>query len=478
MPIRHTWSESERFVPRTVVQPVQRVLQHEAAGGFVMLLAAFVAIAWANSPWSQSYHDVWATPLQIQLGTLIHLDHLSLQTWVNDALMAVFFLQVGAEIKREAVHGDLRDIRSVALPIIAALGGMLVPALIFAGVTHGQPGSNGWGIPMATDIAFAVGVVSLLGKRVPLAAKIFLLTLAVADDIGAIVVIAVFYTGDLAFGWLLTAAAGVGVVWLMRRGDVQSLAPYLSVGAVIWFALLESGVHATLAGVALGLLTPAWPLRSPRRYPAEVRKIVDRIERTYYDRVLTQEEFDANEQLIAEVARLSIHTTSPLERLTRALSPWVAYVIVPVFALANAGVSLSGDAIGGIVSDPVTLGVGLGLVVGKTIGVLAASFIAVRIGLGRLPAGTTWRHMIGLAMVAGVGFTVALFVTSISYTDAALAASAKVGILLGSTVAGALGYAFLRAIPSGRATVSGETVDERTQTTSSPRATIDVPARV
>jgi NhaA family Na+:H+ antiporter len=478
MPIRHTWSESDRFVPRTVVQPVQRVLQHEAAGGLVMLVAALVAIAWANSPWSQSYHDVWSTPLRVELGTLIHLDHLSVQTWVNDALMAIFFLLVGAEIKREAVHGDLRDIRSVSLPIIAALGGMLVPAAIFAAITHGEPGANGWGIPMATDIAFAVGVVSLLGKRVPLAAKIFLLTLAVADDIGAIVVIAVFYTGDLAFGWLLTAAAGLVVVWLMRRGDVQSLAPYLAVGAVIWLALLESGVHATLAGVALGLLTPAWPLRSPRRYPTEVRKIVGQIERVYYDRVLTQEEFDANEQLIAEVARLSIHTTSPLERLTRALSPWVAYVIVPVFALANAGVSLSGDAIGGVVSDPVTLGVVLGLVVGKTVGVFVASFIAVRLGLGRLPAGTTWRHILGLAMVAGVGFTVALFVTSISYTDAALTASAKVGILLGSTAAGALGYAFLRAIPSTPDTATTALVDEPAHAPAATRATLDVPARV
>jgi NhaA family Na+:H+ antiporter len=478
MPIRHTWSESDRFVPRTVVQPVQRVLQHEAAGGLVMLVAALVAIAWANSPWSQSYYDVWSTPLRIELGTLIHLDHLSLQTWVNDALMAVFFLLVGAEIKREAVHGDLRDIRSVALPIIAALGGMLVPAAIFAAITRGQPGADGWGIPMATDIAFAVGVVSLLGKRVPLAAKIFLLTLAVADDIGAIVVIAVFYTGDLAFGWLLTAVAGLGVVWLMRRSDVQSLAPYLAVGAVIWLALLESGVHATLAGVALGLLTPAWPLRSPRRYPTEVRRIVGQIERVYYDRLLTQEEFDANEQLIAEVARLSIHTTSPLERLTRALSPWVAYVIVPVFALANAGVSLSGDALGGVVSDPVTLGVVLGLVVGKTVGVVAASFIAVRLGLGRLPAGTTWRHILGLAMVAGIGFTVALFVTSISFTDAALAASAKVGILLGSTVAGALGYALLRTVPAAPDPAKPVLEDEPARTPVPTQATIDVPARV
>jgi NhaA family Na+:H+ antiporter len=448
MPVKHTWSESDRFVPRSVVQPMQRMLAHEAAGGIVMLLAAAVAIAWANSPWAQSYTDLWNTQLQVELGDLIHLDHLSLQTWVNDALMAVFFLLVGAEIKREVVHGDLGDVRAVALPIVAALGGMLVPAAIYAAITRGEPGAEGWGIPMATDIAFAVGVVSLLGRRVPLGAKVFLLTLAVADDIGAIVVIAVFYTGAIAWGWFATALVGLGVIFAMRRSDVQALAPYLAVGAVIWLALLESGVHATLAGVALGLLTPAWPHRSPRRYPTEVRRLLDQIERAYYDRVLTQAEFAANEQLIAEVGRLSIHSTSPLERLTRALSPWVALVIIPVFALANAGVELSGDAITGLVTDPVSLGVAAGLVIGKTVGVLGGAALAVAVGLGRLPEGTTWRHVLGLAMVAGVGFTVALFVTSISLDDPALEDAAKIGILFGSLVAGVTGYLFLRATPS------------------------------
>jgi NhaA family Na+:H+ antiporter len=448
MPIRHTWSESDRYVPRTVVQPLQRVLRHEAAGGVVMLVAAAVALIWANSPWSDSYTELWATPLRVELGDLIHLDHLSLQTWVNDALMAVFFLLVGVEIKREVVHGDLRDLRSVALPVIAALGGMLVPAIIFMAFNAGDEGSNGWGIPMATDIAFAVGVVTLLGKRVPLPAKIFLLTLAVADDIGAIVVIAVFYTGALAWGWLAAALVGLSAIFVMRRGDVQSLAPYLAVGAFIWLALLESGVHATLVGVALGLLTPAWPLRSPRRFPGEARRLLDRIDKAYYDRVLTQEEFEENELLTAEVARLAMYSTSPLERLASALSPWVSYVIVPVFALANAGVRFSGEAVSGLFADPVVMGVAVGLVAGKTVGVFLASVLAVKLGLGKLPAGASWRHVFGLAIVAGVGFTVALFVTSISFTDPVLADSAKIGILLGSVVAGSVGYLFLRAIPT------------------------------
>lgn len=314
----------------------------------------------------------------------------------------------------------------------------------------GGAGSGGWAIPMATDIAFAVGVVTLLGSRVPLAAKVFLLTLAIADDIGAILVIAVFYTGDLSLGWLGVAVAGLVVILVMRRADVQALAPYLAVGALLWLALLESGVHATLAGVALGLLTPAWPLRSPRRYPREVRRLVDRIERSYYDRVLTDAEFEANAHLIAEVARLSMYSTSPLERLERALSPWVAFVIVPVFALANAGVALSGEALAGLVSEPVTVGVALGLVVGKTVGVLAAAALAVKVGIGRLPVGVTWRQMVGLATCAGIGFTVALFVTSLSFTDPALADAAKVGILAGSLVAGLAGYAILRVTAADR----------------------------
>lgn len=434
-------------MPRAVVQPAQRVLQHEASGGVVMLAAAVLALVWANSPWSQSYFDLWATPLRVELGDVIHLDHLSLQAWVNDALMTVFFLLVGVEIKREVVHGDLRDMRAIALPIAAAVGGMVVPAAVFAVFNAGGPGADGWAVPMATDIAFAVGVVTLLGRRVPLAAKIFLLTLAVADDIGAIVVIAIFYTGSLSWGWLASAVVALAMIFVMRRADVQSLAPYLAVGAFLWLALLESGVHATLAGVSLGLLTPAWPLRSPRNFPADVRVVLNKVERAYYDRVLTDEEFVENEQHIAEVGRLALFATSPLERLERALSPWVAYVIVPTFALANAGVSLNVDSLGGVVSEPVTVGVVLGLVLGKTIGVLGATALGVKLRLGVLPPGTTWRHMVGLATVAGIGFTVALFVTSLSFDDPGLADDAKIGILVGSLLAGALGYLVLRSCP-------------------------------
>jgi NhaA family Na+:H+ antiporter len=448
MPVKHPWSKSDRYVPRTIVQPVQRLLDHEAAGGVVMLIAAAAAIIWANSPWSDSYAEVWHTPLRIELGGLLHLDHLSLQSWVNDALMTVFFLLVGLEIKREIVHGELRNPRAVLLPVFAALGGMVVPAGIYAAFNAGGPGANGWAIPMATDIAFAVGVVTLAGKRVPLAAKIFLLTLAVADDIGAIVVIAIFYSSSLSWGWLALAVLSLVGIFVLRHNDVQSLAPYLAVGAFAWLSLLESGVHATLAGVALGLLTPAWPLRPPSTFPAEARRVIDGIDATYDDDVLTEGEFASNEQRIAEVARLAMYTTSPLERLERALTPWVAYVVVPVFALANAGVALSGNSLSDLVTDPVTVGVVLGLLVGKTVGIFGATAVAVRLGLATLPAGTTWRHLTGLATAAGVGFTVALFVTSLSFSTADTTNAAKIGILVGSSIAGVLAYALLRTAPA------------------------------
>lgn len=453
MPHRHTWSESDRFVPRAIVQPINRLLAHEAAGGLVMLLAAAVAIAWANSPWSSSYVELWSTHISIEIGSVLRLDHLTLQAWVNDALMTAFFLLVGLEIKRELVHGHLREARAVVLPVFAAVGGMVVPALLYRAYNTGGSGADGWAIPMATDIAFAVGILTLAGRRVPLGAKVFLLTLAVADDIGAIVVIALFYGGSLSAGWLLAAAGALFTIFTMRRNDVQSLATYLAVGAFLWLALLESGVHATLAGVLLGLLTPAWPLRSPVRFPSEARRMVAGIERAHYDHALTGEEFTENEQRIAEVSRLAMLSTSPLERLERALTPWVAYVIVPVFALANAGVPLGREALLGIVGEPITLGVIVGLVAGKTVGVLAGTGLGVALRVGRLPVEVTWRHMLGVAAVAGVGFTVSLFVASLAFDAHAATDAAKVGILVGSAIAGVLGFVLLRL---GPATVRAE----------------------
>jgi Na+:H+ antiporter, NhaA family len=457
--IRHSWSESSRFVPRTFVRPLNRFMATETSGGVAILAAALVALVWANSPWSSTYDQLWSTPVNVEIGTLIHLEGLDLRDWVNDALMAIFFFVVGLEIKRELVHGDLRSRRAVALPAIAAVGGMLVPAAIYLAFNPSGAAFDGWGVPMATDIAFAMGVLTLLGSRVPASAKVFLLTLAIADDVGAILVIAIFYTTDLALGWLAAAVLALVATIAMRRVDVRSLVPYVVLGTFAWFALHESGIHATLAGVALGLITPAWSFQDPQRFVEVARPLVDQVEAAYREESaehLTNTEVQIGEVALHDLHRLSIETVSPLERLEHALSRWNAFVIVPVFALANAGVALGGGALGDALDDPIVLGVGLGLVVGKTVGITLAAAAAVALGIAPLPPGTTWRHVIGLGMVAGIGFTVALFVTGLAFADPAAADSAKIGILGASLVAGLAGYLWLRAAPAVEPTADGD----------------------
>jgi NhaA family Na+:H+ antiporter len=413
-------------------------MEIEAAGGAIMIAAAVIALVWANSPWNAGYDTLWETHLNVELGGLAHID-LPLRDWVNDGLMTLFFFVVGLEIKRELTVGELRDPRAAALPAIAALGGMAVPALIYAAVNGGHAGSGGWGIPMATDIAFAVGVVSLLGRRVPSGAKLFLLTLAIVDDLGAIVVIAVFYTSELSFEWLAIAVALVAAAVYLTRIQVRSQVPYLVLGVVCWYALHSSGVHSTLAGVAFGFVCPVWSFYDPSRFAERARPLVGIVEAAYNDPPLEEIEYEQGEASLEELDHLVTESVSPLDRNERRLAPWTGFVIVPVFALANAGVEL-GDATFGRVA----IGVALGLVVGKIVGVFGASWLAVRVGAGRLPSGTTWNHMFGLAICAGIGFTVALFVAGLSFDVAELNDEAKIGILVGSLVAGVAGYAWLR----------------------------------
>ncbi len=417
----------------------------EAAGGIMMLVAAVVALVWANSPFHDGYEQLWETPLDISLGQLVHLD-LSLREWVNDGAMAIFFFVVGLEIKRELVQGELRDRRAAALPAIAALGGMVVPALIYTAFNAGTDASSGWGIPMATDIAFAVGVISLLGRRVPTGAKLFLLTLAIVDDLGAILVIAIFYTADLAFSWLGVALVALVATYLLRRSDVRSLLPYVVLGLVCWYGLHESGVHATLAGVAFGFLTPSWAFYDPHHFPRRARRLADRVDRALAGDDTTMEHA-TSEAAMRDAVRLASESQSPLQRIEHHLAPWVSFVIVPLFAVANAGVALSGDALGGALGDRIVLGVALGLLVGKAVGVFGATWLAVHFGVGRLPLRTTWRHVFGLSVCAGIGFTVALFVASLSFTDPATTDLAKIGILGGSLLAGVAGYVWLRLCP-------------------------------
>jgi NhaA family Na+:H+ antiporter len=454
---RPTWSEQDTFVPRLFVRPFQRFMHAEAGGALFMLTAAIAALLWANSPWHHAQEALWATDLSIHLGSLAHLD-LTLGEWVNDALMAIFFFVVGLEIKRELVHGELRDPKKAALPAIAALGGMLFPAGIFMLMNAGGAGFAGWGVPMATDIAFAVAVVSLVGNRVPATAKVFLLTLAIADDIGAIVVIAVFYTSNLSLGWLAIALATLLVAEVCKRQHVRAMPVYVALALFAWFAFHETGVHATLAGVILGLLTPAWPFYNPSNFSADMSSLIahgtalDAIEsdlETPRAQPEYDEYYDEATSRLSEIERLVAETQSPLDRLENKLHLWVAFLIVPLFAFANAGVRLSEEALDGLASNRVVLGIVAGLVVGKTVGVFTFTLLGEKLGLGTLPAGVTRRTVLGLAMIAGVGFTVALFIAGLAYDPGSLATdSAKIGILVGSLIAGLLGYGFLRLSPA------------------------------
>ena len=406
-----------RGMPRLL----REFLATEASGGILLLVAAVIALLWANSPWSASYESLWHTDVTLNFGRYV-LEG-DLHHWVNDALMVVFFFVVGLEIKHELVHGKLRDPRTAAMPALAALGGMVLPAALFLLVTAGGDGARGWGIPMATDIAFAVGVVTLLGPRVPSSLKLFLLTLAIVDDIGAIIVIGAFYSSGLQPELLGVAAAIVVVIWLLNRSGVVWLAPYLVLGAALWLATYASGVHATIAGVVLGLLTPA-----QRLLPASVAR--------EWANDLRDE--PTAEQMHA-MTRLARHSVSPAERIAHILHPWSSFLIVPIFALANAGVSIKADAFEGAGATALTLGVMLGLVAGKTLGITAAAWLGVRLGIARLPEGATWKMMFGIAAVAGIGFTVSLFVAELAFTDGPLRDAAKIGVLAASAVAAVIG---------------------------------------
>jgi NhaA family Na+:H+ antiporter len=371
---------------------MREFLDTEAAGGIVLLAATFVALLWANSPWQDSYGRLWHTELTFSLGRWKISEDLG--HWVNDALMTLFFFVVGLEIKRELVTGELRDRRRVALPAIAAIGGMVVPALLYLAFNAGSAGEDGWGIPMATDIAFAIGVLAVLGSRVPAGLKLFILTLAIVDDVGAIVVIAVFYSRGIAAGWLAVAVTLVLAIAVLRRVRIFWVPAYVLLGAGVWLATFNSGVHATIAGVVLGLLTPMSP----------------------------------------PVA----------ERLEHALHPWTSFVVVPIFALANAGVTFRSGTFDAPGASLVAIGIVVGLVAGKTVGITAAAWLAVRAGAARLPDGVRWAQLVGVAAVAGIGFTVSLFVAGLAFGDGSpIEDAAKLGILGASALAAALGALLL-----------------------------------
>ena len=422
--VEHTFTGGGTRLARLTVRPVARFLRIEAAGGILLLIATIAALVWANSPWKASYDTLWHTEFLLEIGSF-HLEEDLLHV-VNDALMAIFFFVVGIEIKREMVTGGLRDPRKAALPVIAALGGMIVPAALFIAINLGGDGAHGWGIPMATDIAFALGVVALLGPRVPSALKLFLLTLAVVDDIGAILVIAIFYTRELSLGWLLIGIGTLVLIYIARRMRIWYFPVYVVLGSFAWLAIFESGVHATIAGVALGLLTPAVPLREPR------------------DAVRDAEARDAMEAGDVPAAVFLLRESLPVTaRLEYLLHPWTSYVIIPIFALANAGIELSSDSVADAAGSRVTLGVIVGLLVGKFVGVGGFALISTKLGFTSLPEGVKPAHMIGVSLVAGIGFTVSTFIAGLAYEEVALQDEAKIGILVVSFLAAAVGAGVL-----------------------------------
>ena len=442
--VAHSWRATDRFVPRVVVRPLQSLMSIETSSAAIILIATIAALVAANTTLVDVYEHFWERHLTVAVGD-IHLLDITFHELVNDALMTLFFLLVSLEIKRELIFGELRDPRAAILPIMAAVGGMVAPAAIYIVFTAGGPYVNGWGIPMATDIAFAVAVVTSLGSRVPFGARLFLLTLAIVDDLGAILVIALFYSGGLAFGWLLAAAGTVCAAVLLQRVRVRALWVFIALGAIGWFALHESGVHATIIGVAFGLITPAHALLSPTIYPEVATSLVSEVVSRNEDGVVTADEHESNDHTLREIRRLSLETQSPLHRVETRLAPYVAFAIVPLFAFANAGLPFPDVPISVWATDPVVLGVALGLVIGKTLGIFSAAWIMVRIGLARYPTGMTQTHLLGVSMTAGVGFTVAIFVANLAFDEGAVIDLAKLGIMLGSLVAAIAGYLILRA---------------------------------
>ncbi len=439
--------------------PLKRFLHIEAASGILLLVAAAVALVWANSPWSDSYVQIWHTPLGIRIGTFTF--ERTLEWFVNDALMVVFFFVVGMEIRREIHQGELSDWRRAALPVAAALGGMLVPAALFLLIAGAPDTRSGWGVPMATDIAFAVGILALLGKRVPAALRVLLLALAVIDDLGAIVVIAAFYSSGVALSGVLIAAVGFIGVYAMQRFGVRTKLAYVAPSVVAWAGIYAAGVHPTIAGVIVGLMTPVRAWYGPDGFLVSVRNELEHLAAATPGGMSSHGLAETLRQV--DVARRE--AMSPAESLTAALHPWVAFGIMPMFALANAGVSVSGGALDAA-SWSVVTAVFVGLVVGKPVGVLLASWLTLRMGIGTLPAGVTLRHLLVLGVVAGVGFTMSLFIAQLAFSDARLLSAAKLGVLVASTGAAVVGLILGRVLLTP-VTAAGEalTVDEAERST-------------
>lgn len=436
----HPESRSTLPIDR-LMEPFDTFFKMEAAGGLVLMFCTIAALVWANSPWADTYHALWQTPLTVGIGSW-SLSKAAI-LWINDGLMAVFFFLVGLEIKREILVGGLCSPKQTIMPVAAAVGGMVVPAAIFLAFNNGLDSVSGWGIPMATDIAFALGILSLLGRRVPVGVKIFLTAVAIVDDIGAILVIAIFYTSSLNISMLV---AGLVVLVLMaglNRMGVRHSVPYLLLGALMWLAFLKSGIHATIAGVLAAFTIPASRQMDCSAFVEEMRQDVEEFEMavTPGKTVLTNKEQQSALWSMVDVFKQS---TAPLQVIEHGLHPWVSFLVMPIFALANAGVALEADVFQELMT-PVSLGIFLGLIVGKQIGITGACWLLNKLKLAEFPEHATLMHLYGASWLAGVGFTMSIFIANLAYDEGTRYVElAKISILFASLVAGTAGYLILR----------------------------------
>src|SRR5450631_169161 len=435
-----------------ILSPLEQFLRQTAAGGIVLIVATAAALVAATWLGDAAIHHAWEQRFALSAGGRFNLD-LTLHHWVNDALMALFFLLVGLELKREILVGELASIKDAALPVIAAAGGILMPALLYAAVNHGTVGAAGWSIATATDIAFAIGIVVLLGWRIPRNLVIFLTALAIADDLVAVILIAVFYTAQIDMRWIHAAGALLVLLLVFNRGGLRHPLPYSLVGILLWYALFRSGVHATIAGVLLAITIPARPAFTPTQF----ERRIDELQREFgADRKdLETPDDPLRNHRMAEIAeaveRAAGDVQSPLQRIEHALAPWVAFLVIPIFAIANAGIDLKAVQWSEALSQSVTLGVVAGLAIGKFAGVGLFSWIAIRLGLARLPNGVAWPQLLGAAWLAGIGFTMSLFIAELAFNDRALVEEAKLGILVGSFLSAVIGLAWLHFAARPRA---------------------------
>jgi NhaA family Na+:H+ antiporter len=429
----------------------QRFTRLQASGGILLLISTILALIWANSPWAHSYFELWETNLSITLGSFSLAKHLL--KWVNDGLMVIFFFVVGLEIKREITIGELASPKRAALPIIAALGGMLLPAVLYAAFNAGTDGASGWAIPMATDIAFTLGILTVMGNRVPLSLKVFFTALAIADDLGAVLVIALFYSHEILVAGLVAGGIILIALTALNLTGVRHPLPYSLLGVGLWFAFLESGVHPTIAGVLLAFTIPARTRAKTQAFMAQCISVlggVDAAGRLEMEAGIEEADVSDRQQAAAHTLEaIAERIQTPAQRLEHSVTPWATYLILPLFALANAGVGLSGNIVQAL-TNPVSLGILVGLVLGKSLGITLFSWLAVKTGVAEMPARVTWGPLFGATWLAGIGFTMALFISNSAFADPSLLTTAKISILIASLLSATVGVVLLLITTSQR----------------------------